>query len=261
MQTAVAFLAALLPIAYSNVGKFAMTFSNLTLSTKLVGALCFAILAGSVAQAAPVPIANFSFEDFGTAIPGWRTNRTGGANVIGDTNETDGVSALYLNAGNGAFQPLDGMDRAGAVTSVVLLTDNTQYSLAIDVGQRDNQGFNGWVISLQALNPTTLAYDTIAELDAASSGLSDPGRDNYVEANLDFLTGTSPILGSDGTDLRGQPIGIRLSGGTGIQTMFDNVRLDVEVLAVEPVPEPASLAVWGLLGAAAFAYSRRRRRR
>jgi hypothetical protein len=218
---------------------------NRLLYTKIACA-CLALLVGMAAptQAALLTVTNFSFEtpnvggDGGfdsnppsTIITGW--NILSGQGGVLDPN-----SAAYTGAG--ATNGVQVAYSNGGTISQILSSNlalNTLYTLAVDVGSRKDFPSPGYSIQL-------LAGGNVI----GTSLLPPPVINTFVTATVSFFSGLSnPNAGS--------ALEIRLISN-GVQTNFDNVRLD----ASPQVPEPVSLCIWAGFGliAAGGAYRRRR---
>ncbi len=191
-------------------------------------ALMIAGAASSILLAAPISLTNPSFEDDvlgndgtqGTAT-GWTIS--GGGIWNPNSNNTqysphdplpgtaDGAQTTYLNSA------------AGTVTQDTgeTLAEDDQFTLTVAVGARLDIAFGGADLELRSSGGTSLAMKTCsgAEAPVASSG-------TFVDCSLTYtILGTDPL-----TDT----LVIRLhNGGGGIQTNFDNVRLDRVMVPVE----------------------------
>ena len=207
---------------------------------RLAAFFLFAALAiQHVASASLVTVLNPSFElpdqangDSTSAITSWV--HTAGSSGVFDPNGQ--ITPTHLN--QVAYV------NAGAVISQVLtatLDANTLYTLLVDVGDRIDTTFGGYVINLYA-GTTLLA--------------SDPG---LLTPDGGFLTSTivySSLL-ADPLDI-GEALRIELRDGSasGTQTNFDNVRLDATV-----IPELSSAAIWSVLALTVGAGAKRRWRK
>jgi hypothetical protein len=202
--------------------------SRFILTTAMMG-----LLGAAVAMATPVTIVNFSFEDdvlvdgtfTTTTISGW-TCTTGSCGVYNPPfaafssqpnlpAPADLVNAAYSNSGT----------IAQILSSTVL--PNTLYTLRVAVGNRKDTPFPGYQVQLLG-GATILAQD--------NSILAVPD-DAFQDSVITFLTG-----GSGGTI--GQALQVRLISN-GVQTMFDNVRLDASPSAI-PEPGTVSMMLIGL---------------
>lgn len=197
---------------------------------RLLAALTLAAL-GAAAGAAPVPVTNFSFEsppqaDGGFTVgsaTGWTTFGTSG--VFNPTvfqlpqGPTDGDQVGYSNQNGLAFT----QDVAAVVIADMV------YTLMVDIQSRSD-GFPNQSATIElrdALTSTVLA--------SASIGAVAPGTNATLTASFTALAG-DPGLGN--------ALRIALSAG-GVQSDFDNVRLDASPAAAGNVPEPATLLLVG----------------
>jgi hypothetical protein len=184
------------------------------------------LCSGSKVFAAPVTIVNPGFE----------------AQALGERAFTPGILTGWAVIGDaGAFNPTtnefpgeapEGKNTAysnGPTISQILtstLQANTLYTLSVEVGDRLDAPFPGYFIQLLA-GGTILAQDNNMLL---------PGQGQ-------FLTSTFSFFASSNNPLLGQQLEIRL-GSTGLQTNFDNVRLDATTSSTT-VPEPTAMILLG----------------
>jgi hypothetical protein len=195
----------------------------------LVSALCT-----PAAQATAIAVANHSFESQVLAdginvvgIAGWSSGGGVFNPLVGPTGSfsnpvPDGNNTAWLNGGS-----------VSQVLNAFLLANST-YTLQVEVGDRRDSTFPGYSVSLTAGGHVL----------ATESALTP--NDGFLTSVISFTTqATNPYLG--------QLLGITLHSN-GIQTNFDNVRLDVST-----VPEPASTAMM-LAGLAWLGMAARRRR-
>lgn len=204
-----------------------MRFSVHTMAT--VAALAFPLLIGSQSQADMIPVGNPSFEVLGAAWTFDINNETG-TFVPSAALYPGGIpDGLWVGYSNG-----------GTISQVLTagLSLGT-YTLLVDIGNRPDLPFGGYDVELLA-GGTLLAHnDTLSPA---------PGT---------FLTSTITYIASAGDPLLGQSLEIRLIGN-GVQTNYDNVRLD---FAPASVPEPASLMLLGTGSVGLLGYTWRRRAR
>jgi hypothetical protein len=189
----------------------------------------------TVASAAPVAVANFSFETLppvgglsiacgtgcayspaGTAIPGWTSTGTTGQLQPGNPGSTNFFNSLP----NGIVVAYDD---SGTISQLIgnVTAANILYTLMVDIGQRKDVsggalGTDQLLIGATAINGTGVA----------------PTSGNFTTFTATYTTTSADI---------GKAITIQLSS-TGIEGDFDNVRLDATNLA----PEPGSFALLGL---------------
>jgi hypothetical protein len=150
------------------------------------------------------------------------------------------AQALWANYSDG------GADAGGAyqVLSATLLA-NTTYSLTADMGIRSGVPSGGITFNL--------GYGSTpgANLLTAQTHQTDwPAAGEWDTLTWTFATGANP------TGL-GQSLRVELMSSTGVQTLFDDVRL---TSVTAPVPEPSALVltVIGLIGLLAYAWRKRR---
>ena len=196
------------------------------------------------AQATPIFVPNASFESppnvngLGGAGPfsGSDWLLYGASGIIGTTlaNPSDGVQATFVgtgSAGTAIYQDLGS------------LLANTQYTLTVDVVSRNDTSFPGTVGAIQLLN----GINNFGTQLAQTTGFSQPAQNAaFITESVQYTTGAS--VSGDLT--------IALVMVTGVQILYDNVRLDGVVVGA---PEPGSLALLGL-GALGVAFFARRRK-
>lgn len=207
---------------------------------KVVFTFCL-ILIPTSAKAASINILNPSFENpvaplqpdgqFYTvgSISDWTLNPS-------DTQGVFNPSASQISTGGNTYynQPVpDGnqvaFSNGGTISQQLstVLQPNSQYTLGVSVGRRNNVSFPGYNIEL-------LAGSTV--LASNSSVIPNPGT--FILVAVNYISGNSGSL-------IGQPLGIRLSSPAD-QVNFDDVTLDVT-----STPEPSSvlgLMSLGILG-------------
>ena len=192
----------------------------------------------SAGRAALLTIVNASFETPAKAdgdssppptppIVGWIVGGGTGAGVFNPITgihysgpgATDGLQVAYSNGGGSNIAQILGDT----------LTANTQYTLRVDIGDRFDTAFGGYTVDFLA-GTTVLASDN-----------------NTLLPNDGFLTSTVSFFAPSGHANLGQSLQIRLTSN-GVQTNFDNVRLDATPLQVSVTPEPATLCIWSVFG-------------
>lgn len=208
---------------------------------RLLAAMTLAAF-GAAAGAAPVTVANHSFEspaqaDGGFTVgsaTGWTTFGTSGVfnpNIVQlPQGPTDGLQVGYSNQNGLAFT----QDVAAVIIAGMV------YTLMVDIQSR-NDGFPNQSALIELRDAFTSAV-----LASASIGAIAPGTNATLTASFTALAG-DPSLGNG--------LQIALSAG-GPQSDFDNVRLDASPAAPGNVPEPATLL---LVGAALAGLGARRR--
>lgn len=222
----------------------------------------FFSLVGTVglSHAASVVIYNHSFElpdrpagfggwdnATGHATYGWIENGSGGlVDVTGATqiaatpDATDGNQAIALNGG-AMMMLLD--STYSPIATTVTLQANTIYTLTFDVGDRTDTPFGGGEIRF-GYGGTGVAADIGTNLLTATSVTNPtPSNGGWATWTSTFQTGATPAG-------LGQALRIEFAV-SGVQTVFDNVRLDASA-----VPEPSAM----LLGALGTLLLLRRRR-
>jgi len=181
------------------------------MSWKILRLLCAAVamtlLPAVSAQAAPITVVDASFEVGGAAqgdgqaiVSPWSApgdwGYVDGSNQPGGLSATDGNWYVYSNGNDSIYQTL-----------AATLQPNTTYSLSVDVGARNDQGMPGYSISLSA------GGNSLTSVSGGDSSFG-PG---WITAVATYTTPASVTPG--------QALQISL-GGYGVQTEFDNVRLD-----------------------------------
>ncbi len=192
-------------------------------------------LAGVVA-AAPISIVNFSFEDPALGDGGFNLGPVTGWEVSAGIGTGEASGAFNPTVGQLAQGPTDGVQVAYsnnnglalAQTLTALLTANTQYTLMVDVQSRTD-GFPEI--------GSTLELWTEFDLLASSSVGPIAGGSNALLTTSFFANSGDPHLG--------QALRIRLLAA-GIQSEWDNVRLDATSQTPTAAPEPATLALLGV---------------
>ena len=187
-----------------------------------------------------ISVLNPSFEQPSHA-PGGNTNGAPGWTVSGPSNAGTffPTASRYPVSGG----PTDGNNVAfsnGQTISQVLgdvVEALNLYTLQVDVGDRSDATFHGFDVELLR------GGNLLGSVDESTLTVPDGG---FATATIEYF--------ATGNDINlGQNFEIRLTSD-GPQTNFDNVRLT----AVQ-TPEPATLALWGVIAVVAFTCYRRTR--
>ena len=206
------------------------------------------------ANAAPLPVPNYSFESPSQFNPatGWTPNGLGGvANAIsanGFTAPADGNQYHFLNLPTfGGPNPSSTQSDAGLIGNAMAGT----YTLTVAAGRRgDGQTTDG-----------SYLIELLAGGDVIGSETFDDPLNNFAPNSWNDLTAIAVVNAAD--IAFGQDLSIRLTAIAGPnnsqQGQFDNVRLDFEP-ATTSVPEPMSICLWSLLGMACLGYNILKRR-
>lgn len=197
-------------------------------------------------QAASVNLVNPGFEDpllangvwtIGT-VPGWSVIKPPSGPDAGVYNPPAHIFQSAVPEGNQiAFSN-------GATLSQILseqIMGNTRYTLDVSVGMRLDAPLDGYEIQLLAAG--NLLASLSSNISAHNAPI--PGAGRFVDASLTYLSGTSYL---------GENLEIRLMS-SGVQAIFDDVRLDGTAVNVSAVPLPAGFLLFGsgilsLIGAA-----------
>ena len=225
-----------------------------------------AVLLGSAtlaqhASAGPVAIANHSFEEPNcttsncSALNPWGVPFTAVGSVVGW--QISGTAGVILPSGVPSFSAVgygatDGnqigyANGGGSLTQELQTTleANTLYVLSVDVGNRPDPGYSPFAFAAQLYAGNAL----LANDDGSEAGVA-PGS---------FETVTLQYAAFEGDPLIGQALSIKLLA-YGIQTNWDNVRLDALPIPANQVPTPVPAALPLLLSSlASLGFMRRRR--
>lgn len=212
----------------------------------------------TAAKAAPVPVRSHSFEEpfkddtgsfavyYAKAPEGW--SKVSGAGTFGVVNPAD--RNMYTNsddsgANGGTLPNMDGV-QVGFITGkqadptvieqnlfMYQVEDNTTYTATIAVGERSPGGWNN---GSHAYELSLVTDSGVVSSVTGKSEDFDRGTFNDVSTSFDNV----------GSTHSGSPLTIRytiLGDANGGNADFDNVRVDASV-----IPEPATLALFGLGG-------------
>ena len=221
----------------------------------LIAASAFSAFSG--AQAAPITVANFSFEDnvapvggvVDTPPSGWFAyNQIGGAD-IGSQN-ADGALFTQNNPLGSPAQGnqftyvnifADNPNAAGGLyQDVGSLLPNTTYTLTVAIGSRADRINSPGIISL--IN----GFDPFSGIVMATGGGLPSTQNTWQDYSISFTTGS---VVSDNLI-----IALSVAPAGTIQADFDNVRLDAVTAAI---PEPSTVAMIALGGVAMAGFVRR----
>ncbi len=195
-----------------------------------------------------IPVANFSFESeaVGTSnyqyggLTGWTINGSAGPQNFIDTGSygsgatlpgtAQGVQAAFINGGD-IYQ------------DVGKLLANTTYTLTVAAGNQPGYG-PGSTGAIGLVNGSTDGGTALGTF----TSIAQPALPTSTFADFTFTATTGGSVSGDLT------IVLKLSSYQ--QVDFDNVRLSA---SSQSTPEPASLAVWGVVIAGGILVARRRK--
>jgi hypothetical protein len=202
------------------------------LKTSAIAALLFG--AAGQAGATPIPITNAGFES---------PVLTNGAFTLGSIVGWSGAGVFNPTTGQFPGEAPEGQNTGFSNGTSLLqalssmLAADTTYTLTVLVGDRLDTAFPGY--SVQLLAGSTVLSECVTCVT--------PQNGSFALVTVTYSTGASdPLIG--------QPLSIAL-GSAGLQTNFDDVRLDA-------VPEPTSIPLLasGLGAVAGVGWSRRRQK-
>ncbi len=219
----------------------------LALGTAVIISNLFATTAFGVA----ITVLNPSFEIDNPGPGGVSSGPTTNWSGVGHLDRTTGLFNTVIEpTPDGADAERLGWSNGGTPSQLLsaLLAANTTYTLTVDVGDRTDLPFAGATLNLgtgpvvgsNLLPPVVIANTTPNNTAAAGDG--------WQTWQSTFTTGAAPVN-------LGQPLRIDLANVSGIQTLFDNVRLDAAI-----VPEPSTSILCATVFAA-FLCKRRGTRR
>lgn len=163
-------------------------------------------------------------------IPGWTLSDPSNVGLLQPLSsslvQTDGPTVVYSNSTSGAMI---------AQILTALLTADTTYTLQVDVGRRVGVPL-GVVPTIGLYYGGGFVSNVLSgatQLGGAATG-TNPAEGGWSTYSLSFTTGSSVTAG--------QNLAIVIGMGNGVQTTFDNVRLD----AGASVPEPGTLGIAAL---------------
>lgn len=223
-----------------------MSFKNICMALAVMALALTSI----TAQAAPVTVQNYSFEEpvlgdgnYGKVnwlgVPGWTDASWDGGIQDWTNSQYPGTSGNGNLAWPGHGLQSGYLGNGGAILyqNVGPILPDTIYTLTVAVGRRLDFGNNEeyWSIALVsgAYNGTVLGY-----IDQ-TSGYPAPGT--FVDKTVVVTTGAS-VSGN---------LFVVLSGYGGQQTSVDNVRLDATII---PEPGTVVLLITGLAGLLCYAW-------
>lgn len=205
------------------------------------------------ARASPIPITNAGFESpslgeltWTDYIPGWiGWDGPGGGGGYGVFNPTtahfpnqapEGYNTAYSNGGD-FYQWLK-----DPVSGQNITLQPGIYTLTVQVGDRLDTAFPGYVVRFQA-NTVTLAEDNSSLPPTSGS----------------FITSIVTFTATPDNSFIGQPLVIALANPGGVQVNFDDVRLDYNPVHT---PEPSTIILMGcgLIGLLGVVIKQRRKK-
>ncbi len=206
------------------------------------------VSAAGLATAAPVAVTNGSFEAEALDPGGW-SDATPAGWVEPVLNGPDSFTE-HLSPN---FTPLDGTNHEGIVSGSWIAQDlgvpadaNTSYALIVDIGHRSGQTVDG--------NQSRYELWAGAPNDVGSTLIAGATFDAFPLPNLTMVTEATG--GDTGGIAPSGNLWVWLGSNGPGRAHFDNVRVDAEL-----IPEPSSLALIGMAGAAFAGVALRRRRR
>jgi hypothetical protein len=211
------------------------------LKNSLLTTAMMALFGAAVLSATPVVVTNFGFEADVLADNAFTTNTfASGWTCSGGSCGAFNPTTASFTPDNPLAAPAQGVNFAysngGVISQSVGINVASQgiYTLTVAVGNRLDNAFPGYLVELVA-GSTVVATD--------NTGVT-PLKGQFLNSIISY---TAPVSGPT----IGQALSIRLSS-VGIQTAFDNVRLDAAV------PEPGTWSML-LIGFGAMAAGIRRK--